>query len=92
MPGAPDWHLAPAEMNFLGRTAGQLCVGLKNNATNGGRTIEEVVHHVGHDKLVSWGFAPGPNRDAAPGSQATLAGLMRAWADAGAACPEENAR
>jgi hypothetical protein len=87
MPGAPDWHLAPPEMVFIGKTPGEICEALKDNARNGGKTIEEIVSHVKDDKLVAWGFAPGPGRLPAPGTQETLGGLFRAWADAGAACP-----
>ncbi len=89
MPGAPDWHLAPKEMVFIGRTPGEICAGLKDNQHNGGKTLAEVAHHIGDDVFVRWGFSPGPTRSAPPGSQATLAGLIVAWIDAGAACPEE---
>jgi hypothetical protein len=90
VPGAPDWHLAPKAMAWLDRTPAQICAELKDPARNGGRSLAKVVEHVAHDKLVAWGWAPGADRTPAPGSAAELAALVQAWADTGAACPDES--
>ena len=87
MPGAPDWHLAPPSMQFLDTTPAAICGRIKDPASNGGKTLEQVVDHIGHDALVAWGWAPGADRKPAPGDRETLLGLMRAWVDAGAHCP-----
>ncbi|HEU4534897.1 MAG TPA: hypothetical protein VFS00_12295 [Polyangiaceae bacterium] len=39
------------------------------------------------DVLVGWGWAPGPGRQPVPGTQRAFGELIRAWIDAGAACP-----
>jgi hypothetical protein len=89
VPGAPDWHLAPRSMVWLGKSPAQICVQLKDPARNGNRTLAQVQDHVAHDGLVAWGWQPGADRTAAPGTQAQLAALVQAWIDTGAACPDE---
>jgi hypothetical protein len=91
VPGAPGWHLAPREMAWVGRTPRQLCEQLKDEDRNGGKTVEQIVHHSGHDPLVAWGWDPGDGRNKAPGTQAQFGALMKAWMDAGAECPDEEA-
>lgn len=87
MPGAPGWHLAPATMQFLDTTPREICERMKNPKYNGGKTLEQVVHHVGHDALVLWGWKPGADREPAPGDPTTLGGLIHGWAKTGAVCP-----
>jgi hypothetical protein len=89
VPGAPDWHLAPATMIWLGLSAAELCAQLKDPARNGKRSLAQVVEHSGHDKLVSWGWNPGLGRQPAPGNQQAFGALIAAWADSGAECPEK---
>jgi hypothetical protein len=88
IPGHPQWHLAPIEMAWEGRTLGQICRQLKDPVRNGGKDMAELVEHMAHDSLVGWGWAPGAGRAPAPGSQAAFGELIQAWADSGAACPE----
>jgi hypothetical protein len=90
--GAPDWHLAPRQMAWLDRTPGQICQQLADPAQNGGRTLAQVHDHLAHDAIVAWGWAPGADREPAPGTQAQLAALFQAWIDNGAVCPQETAR
>jgi hypothetical protein len=87
VPGAPDWRLPPRAMAWVGRTSDQLCEQLTDRARNGGRTLSQVVDHVGHDAFVAWGWAPGAERPSAPGTQQEFVALMAAWVDNGAACP-----
>ena len=87
VPGAPEWHLAPLEMVWLGRTAGQICEQLKDPTRNGGKTLEQIVEHSAKDALVGWGWKPGADRKPAPGTQEQFGALMEAWAASGAACP-----
>lgn len=90
VPGAPDWRLPPRAMAWVGRSPAALCEQLKDRARNGGRSLSEVVDHVDHDAFVAWGWAPGADRPAAPGSQAEFAALMGAWVESGADCPEST--
>jgi hypothetical protein len=91
VPGAPDWRLPPRAMSWVGRTPDALCEQLKDRERNGGRTLAEVVDHVGHDAFVAWGWTPGADRVPAPGSQAELAAILAAWVDNGGACPPRTA-
>ncbi len=87
-PGAPAWHLAPAEMVWFEQSSAAICAQIKDPARNGGRTLEEIALHVRDDKLVGWGWAPGPLREPAPGSaESTYEALVR-WTAAGAPCPQ----
>jgi hypothetical protein len=88
VPGAPDWHLAPLSMAWVGRDPASLCEQLKDPARNGNKSLEQIVEHSNHDALVAWGWAPGSSREPAPGSQAQFGALVAAWVDNGAACPE----
>jgi len=87
MPGQHGWHLAPRSMALGGRSLPEICAQLRDVQQNGGRTLAEVVQHVATDPLVIWAWTPGPGRQPAPGTHATFAALMKAWADTGAACP-----
>jgi hypothetical protein len=91
VPGAPDWRLPPRAMAWVGRTPDALCEQLKDIERNGGRTLAEVVDHVGHDAFVGWGWAPGADRVPAPGSQAEFAAILGAWVENGGACPPRTA-
>ncbi len=87
VPGHPQWHLAPIEMAWEGKTLTQICEQIKDRRRNGGKTLAQLVHHLGEDSLVGWGWAPGADRTPAPGTQKQLGALAKAWADAGAHCP-----
>jgi hypothetical protein len=87
VPGHPEWHLAPREMAWEGKTLAQICVQLKDPARNGGRKPEDLIHHIGEDTLVGWAWNPGYGRTPAPGTQAQAGALVEAWVKSGAACP-----
>lgn len=87
MPGHPEWHLAPAEMAWEGKTRREICVQIKDPARNGGRKLADLVHHIGEDTLVGWAWHPGGNRTPAPGTQQAAKALVQAWIESGAACP-----
>jgi hypothetical protein len=91
VPGHPQWHLAPLEMAWQGRTLGQICEQIKDPARNGEKDMEALLHHMAEDSLVGWGWAPGAGRTPAPGSQAQFGALLRAWAESGAHCPASDA-
>lgn len=87
VPGHPEWHLAPREMAWEGKTVGEICLQIKDRQRNGGRSVEELIHHIGDDTLVGWAWAPGSERRPAPGTQKEAGALVAAWVKTGAACP-----
>jgi hypothetical protein len=89
VPGAPDWHLAPKSMAWIGKTPAAICAQVKDPSRNGGRTLAKVVDHAAHDSIVAWGWAPGHGRTPAPGSQERFGALVAAWVESGAACPSD---
>jgi len=87
VPGHPEWHLAPRSMAWEGKTVGEICAQIKDPARNGGRKVEDLIHHIGDDTLVGWAWAPGVGRIPAPGTQKQAGALVEAWVNSGAACP-----
>jgi hypothetical protein len=79
-PGNPNWHLPPPEMPmvFQGRTPGALARQLKDPKRNGGKTLDELFHHVSEDKLVLGGWDPGDGRTKPPLTHADFVSKMRA--------------
>ena len=89
-PGAPHWHLPPANMPMIweGKTAGQICQQLKDPKQNNGKSVAQIVQHVTEDKLVLWGWNPGDGRTLPPMGHAEFAAKFAEWARYGAACPQ----
>ncbi|EPX61740.1 putative Isoquinoline 1-oxidoreductase subunit [Cystobacter fuscus DSM 2262] len=92
VPGAPNWHLAPRSMAWVGATPRSLCEQLKDRQRNGNKSLEQLIEHSAHDELVGWGWKPGRERVPAPGTQEQFGALIAAWAKDGAECPDEEAR
>src|SRR5215208_1524091 len=46
VPGHPEWHLAPREMAWEGKTLGEICTQIKDRDRNGGRSPEDLVDHI----------------------------------------------
>jgi hypothetical protein len=88
VPGHPEWHLAPIEMAWEGKSLAEICVQIKDPARNGSRSIADIVTHIGTDTLVGWAWAPGFGRAPAPGSQKEAGALVAAWVSTGAVCPQ----
>jgi hypothetical protein len=88
VPGHPQWHVAPIEMAWAGKSLGEICEQIKDPKRNGGKSMAELVAHMAEDSLVGWGWNPGAGRTPAPGTQAEFGALIKAWADSGAACPQ----
>ena len=59
VPGHELWHLAPIEMAWQGKTLGEICEQIKDSKRNGGKSLEELVHHMAEDSLVGLGWNPG---------------------------------
>jgi hypothetical protein len=90
IPGAPDWHLAPLSMAWFGKSPAQICALIVEASKSGGKTLAQVQEHLGHDKLVAWGFTPGADRRPPPGTPADVATLFAAWVASGATCPNAD--
>lgn len=87
IPGNPNWHLAPVEMAWEGKSLGEICAQIKDENRNGGKTLAELVEHMATDDLVGWGWNPGKGREPAPGTQEQFGQLYEAWVATGAHCP-----
>ena len=87
VPGNPVWHLAPIEMAWVGKSLGQICEQIKDPNRNGGKSMDELLHHMAEDSLVGWGWNPGAGREPTPGTQKVFGALFKAWIDTGAVCP-----
>jgi hypothetical protein len=89
-PGNPKWALPPPEhkMVFVGRKPGDLCRQLKDPKQNGGRTLDQIFHHIADDDLVGWGWSPGDGRAPPPLSRPDTVAQLKIWIDGGAACPD----
>lgn len=93
VPGAPNWHLAPASMAWEGKSAGELCRAMTDRNKNGNRTLQATVKHLTEDKLVAWGWQPGIDvygkpREPVPMPKAEFDRIVTAWAKSGGACPD----
>jgi hypothetical protein len=87
VPGHPEGHLAPREMAWEGKSLAEICAQIKDPVRNGGRKVEDLIHHIGTDTLVGWAWAPGYGRTPAPGTQQEAGALVEAWIKTGAVCP-----
>jgi hypothetical protein len=90
VPGAPNWHVAPREMAWVGKSPRQICEQLKDPKRNGGKSLAQIVEHNAHDDLVAWGWQPGHDREPAPGTQEQFGAIVAMWVDTGAACPSDG--
>lgn len=89
-PGAPGWHLPSARepMIWEGLSDRQLCELFKDPASNGHRSVDEIVQHM-KTPLVLWGWHPGEGRTPIPISESEFLAKINEWASKGAACPGE---
>src|SRR5258708_7020345 len=57
-PGASGWRMpgAATRMAWQDLTTAQLCKSVKEPATNGKRSMTELIEHVSSDKIVNWGW------------------------------------
>jgi hypothetical protein len=88
-PGAPNWHLAPAEMVWVNRSPADICQRLKDPKHNGGKTPEQLLKHFADDPLVAWGWNPGGKRSVPPLTLDQTVAAVSAWIEADMPCPVE---
>lgn len=89
-PGNPTWHMLSREMPmvFEGKSPAELAAQMKDPKQNGGKSLEQLFHHVAEDKLVLWGWDPGEGRTKPPLSHEEFTKQMRIWIDNGAEVPD----
>jgi Carboxypeptidase regulatory-like domain len=61
---------------------------IKDPKQNGGRSLEDILHHIADDDLVGWGWNPGEGRTLPPLSRPETVAQLKIWMEGGAACPE----
>jgi hypothetical protein len=61
---------------------------LKDPLKNGKRSLEDILTHMGTDKLVLWGWSPGAGREAVTLAHEAFMKEMQVWVAGGAACPQ----
>lgn len=90
-PGRPDWRLPSPDMRMAwqGLSVGEICRTLKDPARNGGKTTDQLIEHVRDDRIVNWGWDPGPGRSIPLVSHDEFVAEMTAWVQTGAACPQD---
>ena len=94
VPGAPEWSLAPIEMAWEGLSRAEIARSMMDPAINGGRSHEEIEHHLTEHELVLWAFEPGVNaageaREVPPVSKEDYIAAVKEWIEHGAIIPEE---
>ena len=89
-PGNPTWQLPKKDIPlvFQGKSPRELADQLKDAKRNGGKTLDQLLEHVTHDKLLLWAWEPGDGRTRPPLSHDDFARRFREWVEKGAASPE----
>lgn len=87
VPGHPQWHLAPIEMAWEGKSLGAICRQIKDPARNGGKSMDQLIDHMSNDSLVGWGWHPDAGRAPVPGDQKSFGKIFAEWVASGAECP-----
>lgn len=93
VPGAPEWSLAPLAMRWEGLSRVEIARSILDPRINGGRSLDETVHHLTEHALVLWAWTPGVDADGTPREpppvpEAEYVAAVKAWAAAGAPVPE----
>ena len=68
IPGHPEWHVAPIEMAWVGKSLGEICQQIKDPERNGGKSMEEL-------DRITW---PRIRSSAGAGTPASAASRRRA--------------
>ncbi|MFT7120468.1 MAG: hypothetical protein ACJAZ9_000641 [Neolewinella sp.] len=94
VPGAPEWHLAPVEMQWEGLNRVEIARSMMDPVINGGRSLEETVTHLTQHELVLWAWEPGVDNEGTPREKPPVPldeyiAAVKAWAASGAIIPAE---
>jgi len=80
------WRLPPVELQWLGKSSGEVCAQLRG----GDETVAELIERVRESPFVAGGFVPGGHRPAPDGTPETLARDILQWGKAGKLCPGDQ--
>lgn len=80
------WRLAPAEADWFGRNADEVCAQLRDPERNDDRSAVEIAEHLGHDVILHWAWNPGNGREPAPYSLQEHVDDVLLWGAAGQPC------
>lgn len=89
VPGAPHWGLAPKSMGWYGLSNAEIAATLLDPEKNGGRSHEDLLHHMSEDALVLWAWEPGEGRTPPPVPHDEFVIALEEWLVAGAPIPQE---
>jgi len=94
VPGAPEWSLAPIQMQWAGLSRTEIAQSMLNKENNGNRSLHDIVEHLTEHALVLWAWEPGIDaegnpRETPPVPLDEYIEAVKAWAEAGAIIPEE---
>lgn len=95
VPGAPEWSLAPPQMQWEGLDRYEIAASMTDRSKNGNRSLEELMHHLTEHELVLWAWEPGVDaegnpRELPPVSKEEYIAAVKEWIEAGANIPERN--
>ncbi|WP_462252347.1 hypothetical protein [Ekhidna sp.] len=95
VPGAPEWSLAPPEMQWEGLDRYEIAASMKDRSKNGNRSLEDLMHHLTEHELVLWAWEPGVDaegnpRELPPVSKEEYIAAVKEWIEAGAKIPAKN--
>ncbi len=94
VPGAPEWSVAPKSMYWEGLSRVEIAKSMLDPVNNGGRNLDELVHHLTEHELVLWAWEPGVDASGTPREKPPVPldeyiAAVKAWAEAGAPIPTE---
>lgn len=92
VPGAPEWSLAPASMRWEGLTRVEIAESMLDPVRNGGRSHEDIMHHLTEHALVLWAWDPGIDaagnpRETPPLLKDEYIKVVKEWFENGAVIP-----
>ncbi len=94
VPGAPEWALAPDKMRWEGLSRIEIAQSMMNPENNGGRSAEDVMHHLTEHELVLWAWEPGVDAEGNPREKPPVpvdeyVSAVKKWIEMGAVIPEQ---
>jgi len=94
VPGAPEWSVAPKSMYWEGLSRVEIAKSMLDPKKNGGRSLDELVHHLTEHALVLWAWEPGVDANGVPREKPPVPldeyiKAVKDWAEAGAIVPAE---
>ncbi len=66
VPGAPHWAVAPIGMAWEGKTRVEIAEQMMDPKRNGGRSADDIMHHLTEHELVLWAWDPGIDAEGNP--------------------------